>query len=283
MQYYTTNIWNVSGATAAGLATGEYGANDIGGSRSPDLIAMLRVDQVWGLFQASVAAHDNHAGYYGADETTGKPGDKWGWAGQLAFSIKNIPTGAGDAINMSAVYTNSVSRYNFQDLMGTTFAMYGGTGLAGAYRSVGLAGVSDAVFVTGSGQQLTTTYGFQGAYTHNWDPRWNTGIYGAWAAVRYNTTAKGYVCGRVHRKSCAIKWSCRLQSRFQLCNCRCDHALDSHQESDFLGRPRLHNARPKVRGWKYCDVAAAVEHRQAVYELKNQNPLTLLVRAQRNW
>lgn len=44
---------------------------------------------------------------------------------------------------------------------------------------VSLAGVSDSVFVTGSGQQLTTTYGFQGGYNHNWNPNWSTSIYGA--------------------------------------------------------------------------------------------------------
>ncbi|AWL91427.1 porin [Bradyrhizobium ottawaense] len=192
---YQSSIWNVSGATAAGLATGAYGTNNIGGTRSPDLVAMVRVDQAWGLFQASVAAHDNHAGYYGADETTGHPNDKWGWAGQLALSIKNIPTGAGDTINMTGVYTDGASRYNFQDYITTAFAMYGGTGRVGAYQSVGLGGVSDSVFVTGSGQQLTTTYGFQGAYTHNWNPQWNTAVYGGWGAVRYNSTAKGYICG----------------------------------------------------------------------------------------
>ena len=37
---------------------------------SPDVIGMVRVDQAWGLFQASFAAHDNHAAYYGATEAT---------------------------------------------------------------------------------------------------------------------------------------------------------------------------------------------------------------------
>ncbi|MGY4298920.1 hypothetical protein ACVWXN_007015 [Bradyrhizobium sp. i1.4.4] len=191
----TTNIWNVSGATAAGLASGSYGAGDIGGSRAPDLVAMLRVDQAWGLFQASVAAHDNHAGYYGVDETTGHPGDKWGWAGQLALSIKNIPTGPGDTINVQGVYTNGATGYNFQPYGPYTFALYRGTGVAGAYQSVGLAGVSDSVFVAGSGQQLTTSYGFNGAYTHNWNANWNSAIFGGWGAIRYNNTAKGYICG----------------------------------------------------------------------------------------
>ncbi|EHR01091.1 porin [Bradyrhizobium sp. WSM471] len=189
-------IWNVSAATAAGMATGTWGANDFGGSRAPDLIASVTVDQAWGYFKGSFAAHDNHAAYYGASEITGHPDDKWGWAGQLALSIKNIPTGAGDTINMSAVYTNGASRYNFQDYMAApSFAMYGGTGLAGAYQSVSLAGVSDSVFASGSGQQLTTTYGFNGGYTHNWDPHWASTIFGAYAAVRYNNTAKGYICG----------------------------------------------------------------------------------------
>lgn len=140
VQNYTTNIWNVSGATAAGLAAGAYGANDIGATRAPDLVAMLRVDQAWGLFQASVAAHDNHAAYYGSEETTGHPGDKWGWAAQLALSIKNLPTGAGDTINLTGVYANGASRYVFQDYMSSTYAMYGGTGVAGAYQSLGIAG-----------------------------------------------------------------------------------------------------------------------------------------------
>ena len=85
---------------------------------------MLRVDQAWGLFQASVAAHDNHAAYYGtrlANES-GHPDDEWGFAGQLALSIKNIPTGPGDTINIQGVYTDGATRYNIQDLAGSAGA-----------------------------------------------------------------------------------------------------------------------------------------------------------------
>ncbi|WP_338310701.1 porin, partial [Bradyrhizobium ottawaense] len=72
-----------------------------------------------------VAAHDNHVGYYGATEATGHPEDKWGWAVQLALGIKNIPTGAGDVINISGVYTEGASRYNFQELAATSYSMFG--------------------------------------------------------------------------------------------------------------------------------------------------------------
>ncbi|WP_456734165.1 porin [Bradyrhizobium sp. USDA 3364] len=195
VQHDQTAVWNVSAASAAGIATGTYGGNDLAGTVAPDLVAALRVDQSWGLFQASLAAHDNHAAYYGATELTGHPDDKWGWAGQLALSIKNIPTGPGDSINLTGVYTNGASRYNFQDGLLNVYAKYGSSSLPGVYQSVGIAGVSDTVFVAGSGQELTTTYGFNGAFNHNWDPHWTTSIFGGIGFVRYNSTAKGYICG----------------------------------------------------------------------------------------
>ena len=70
--------------------------------------------------------------------------------------------------------------------------MYGSTGLPGAYQSIGFAGVSDAVYATGHRHsRLPTSYGFRGGFTHNWDPYWNTGVYGAYAAVQVQRTAKG--------------------------------------------------------------------------------------------
>ncbi|WP_298279329.1 porin, partial [uncultured Bradyrhizobium sp.] len=84
-------------------AGGAYGSSDYAGTIAPDFVAALKVDQAWGIFQASIAAHDNHAAYYGGTEVTGHPDDKWGWAGALALSIKNIPTGPGDTINIQGV------------------------------------------------------------------------------------------------------------------------------------------------------------------------------------
>jgi hypothetical protein len=198
--YGTAGIGNLGASfSAANLVSGSFGVGDIAGSRSPDIIGLLRVDQAWGLFQVSVAAHDNHAGYYATPglagvEPGGHPDDKWGWAVSAALQIKNIPTGVGDTINLQGVYTQGASRYNFQDLMGTNYVMYGGTGVPGAYQSIGLGAVTDSLFVTGGQQELTTTYGFRGGYNHNWDPYWSSGLYGAWAAVRYNNNAKAFIC-----------------------------------------------------------------------------------------
>lgn len=282
---YQGGIWNVSAATPAGIAFGQYGANDTGGSRAPDLVAMLRVDQAWGLFQASVAAHDNHAGYYGASEVTGYPGDKWGWAGQLSLSIKNIPSGPGDTINMSAVYTNGASRYNFQSYESNVFAMYGGTNLPGAYQSIGLAGVSDTVFVAGAGQELTTTYGFNGGFTHNWDPHWASSLYGSWAAVRYNGTAKGYICG-------AVVTNLALSSGLAGCNPNFNHGTIGTYTSwtPVKGLTFLAELNYMMLDQKYASgstvtlpLQANIAKPGAAYELKNQNSFTMLLHAQRNW
>jgi hypothetical protein len=186
-------------ANSVGLATGLYGLSQIGGTVAPDAVAMFRVDQAWGLFQASFAAHDNHATWYlPTNESSGHPDDKWGFAGQLSLSIKNIPTGAGDSINLQGVYSNGAVRYALGTLAPNVFAMYGGTGAAGAYQSLGFAGSPDAVFGViggvGTALQLTTVYGVRGAFNHNWDPYWNTSIFGGWAAIRYNDNAKTQIC-----------------------------------------------------------------------------------------
>ena len=68
----------------------------------PDIIGSFRLDQAWGVFQLSAVAHGNHVAYFGATEPTGHPDDKWGFAVSAALSIKNIPTGPGDVINLQA-------------------------------------------------------------------------------------------------------------------------------------------------------------------------------------
>jgi hypothetical protein len=193
--YYQAGINNVG----LPLGLGGYGANNYGGSTFPDIVGQLRVDQAWGLFQVSAAGHHNNPGYYGTFENSGGPEGKWGYAVAAALSIKNIPTGPGDTINVQGVYTHGATRYNIQDLAGGAgaVAIYGNTGLPGAYGSIGIGNAPDAVFGTGGSLELISTWGFRGAYTHNWSPEWNTAVYGAYAQVDYNGAATALVCGGV--------------------------------------------------------------------------------------
>lgn len=290
VQYYQAGIMNLSMLSTAGIQGGAYGVNSTAGSRAPDLVAAFRVDQAWGLFQASFAAHQNTPSYYGATEPSGHPDDKWGWAAQLGLSIKNIPTGAGDTINIQGVYTDGATRYNIQDLAPASYAMYSGTGNPLLYQSIGFGQAPDAVFTgTSAGGQseleLVQTWGFRGAYTHNWDPYWNTAIYGAYAGVRYGSGAKAFICGAM-----ATAGNAAFQPGVTSCNPDFNIAqlglitrwtpVKNLTFSADLNWSRLDQKYEGV--WAHAGQANLAKPANA-YEIKDQDSVTLLLRAQRNW
>jgi hypothetical protein len=284
--YFQNNLWNVSGQTAAGILVGSYGANAYGGNVAPDIVGMVRVDQAWGLFQASVATHDNHVAYYGASETTGHPDDKWGWAAQLALSIKNIPTGVGDTLNIQGVYTNGASRYNFHSFLPTAYTMYGSSGLGGAYQSVGFAGIGDAVYsgtstANGTGLELTTTYGFRGAFTHNWNPYWNTAVYGSWAALRFTNRAKALICSGVGFTALGFVGTCNPD--FNVSSFGVITRWTPVNKLTFSADVAWTNLDQKYAGTVAPAVQSTIAKPSATYQLKDQNSVSMLLRAQRNW
>jgi len=232
--YYQAGINNLGGfGTAGGGAIpllgvfgtpgSLYGANFTANTIVPDFVAMFRSDQANYMFQVSAAAHDNHASYNSLNflnpfatgivssingspvpvfcgagtECSGHPDDYWGFAVAAGFTIKNIPTGPGDTFNAQAVFTRGATRYNIQDLasqFGAT-SLFGSSGIFGASGGLALNAAPDTVFVNGSNQHPITTFGGQFGYNHNWNPYWNTGFYGAAAAVRYDDASKLAICG----------------------------------------------------------------------------------------
>jgi Porin subfamily len=290
--YYQAGVSNlgVLGATfgAAGQL-GPFGTSDYGGTVAPDFVGMIRVDQAWGLFQASVAAHDNHAAYYGATEPTGHPDDKWGFAGQLALSIKNIPTGPGDTVNLQGVYTDGATRYNIQDLAASAGAntVFGGTNLPGAYQSVGFGIAPDTVFANGTSQQLIQTWGFRGGYTHNWSPTWNSAIYGAYAQVHYNDTSKMLLCGVG-----GVGGALRGAFGTGIISCNPDYNIGQLglitrwtpvKNLTFSADVTWTGLDQKMAGTVILPQNNTIGKPAATYELKDQNTVLLLLRAQRNW
>jgi len=203
--YLQSNLYNTSfpGFTAVTVLPtfpgGVYGTNSFAGTSVPDIVGQLRVDQAWGLFQLSAAAHQLRASYYTPTlETSGHPNDVWGYAVQGALSVKNLPTGAGDSINITATYANGASAYVTGTGKGANaLAIYGNS--AFAYQSIGLAGVADGVFaglnnIVGTSIEKTSSWGVRGAFNHNWNPYWSTSLFGAYAAFDYNNTATALIC-----------------------------------------------------------------------------------------
>ncbi len=105
-----TSLYNLStGLNAAGVTGNAYG-----GVQSPDVVGNIRIDQAWGLFQISAAAHEVDGSYNiltattaaptNLSEISGHPETKWGGSVMAALNIKNIPTGAGDDIKVDVSY-----------------------------------------------------------------------------------------------------------------------------------------------------------------------------------
>ena len=211
-----TAVYNLALPLNATLNTG----NAYAGVHAPDVVGNIRVDQAWGLFQISGAAHEVSGSYNllntvgvpagatglaGAaptalSEISGHPDTKWGGAVQGALQIKNLPTGAGDDIKVDASYAKGATKYIISTSAASpSFAMFGGTGNPAAYQSIGFGATTDAVYLPGlaggdGSLHLTESYGVRGAFNHNWDPYWSTSLYGSYSAVRYDGTAKASIC-----------------------------------------------------------------------------------------
>src|SRR6266481_1097676 len=135
-------------------ATGTTG-NAYAGVHSPDIVGNIRIDQAWGLFQISAAAHEVDGSYnsltastaapLATSEISGHPETKWGGSVMAALNIKNIPTGPGDDIKIDASYAKGDTK-NVIATSGASpsFAMFSGSGVA--YQSVGFGATTDAIY-----------------------------------------------------------------------------------------------------------------------------------------
>jgi hypothetical protein len=139
------------------------------GTHAPDTVGRIRVDQAWGLFQLSAAAHEVNASYstLGASgvpnalsEISGHSETKWGGSVMAALQIKNLPTGEGDDIKFDVSYAKGTTK-NVIATSGSSpsFAMFG---------SVGFGATTDGVYLPGAagtgGIVLTTVWGLRGAF-----------------------------------------------------------------------------------------------------------------------
>lgn len=189
----TSTVNSYSRAPLYDVTSGFTPASNWGGTGVPDIVGQVRVDQAWGVFQASALAHQLRAGpygYFGGGAGAPHPDDAWGFAAQLALSLKNLPTGAGDTINLSVGYADGASRNIIGGVSPDSFQIWGGGGTRVAY-----AYSSDGVFGANGSIQKTEAWGLRGAFNHNWDAHWSSSLFGSYTQVRYNDTAKALLAG----------------------------------------------------------------------------------------
>src|SRR5262249_12902129 len=113
-------------------------------------------------------------------------------------------------------------------------------------------------------------------------PYWNTAIYGAYSGVRYDNTAKGYICGSTAMASLGITGA----------NCNPDFNLGQAgiitrwtpvKNLTFSADVAWTHLDQKYSGLATVPARNSVAKPAAVYELKDQDTVSLLLRAQRNF
>ena len=185
-----------STANTASCALAMYGAvssnctnlgTAYGGAQLPNLVANIRIDQAWGVFQVSGAVHDVDPGYWTTANTLtsgnflggnaqtgaqnlGHPDSKAGGAVQVALQIKNLPTGPGDDFKIEGSWSLGASKYvlGTSAPLGGSFYMFG-NGPTGTAGKLAIGAISDGVYSGGPGNsgvggtqvQLTQGFGIQ--------------------------------------------------------------------------------------------------------------------------
>jgi len=297
-----TSVYNL-GIPAAIGANGT-GSNAYAGTHAPEIVGNIRVDQAWGLFQLSAAAHEVNASYntLGAgavptalSEISGHPESKWGGSVMAALNIKNLPTGAGDDIKVDASYAKG----NTKNVIATSgsspsFAMFGDSGFG--YQSVGFGATTDGVYLPGAagtgGIVLTTAWGIRGAFNHNWNPYWSSSLFGSYSSVRYDgnstdiSTAKGAYCAAFaasHPGQTGVAgvgtYSC--DPNFNVSQLGVVTRWTPVKNLTFSAEVQWFHLDQKMSGSSVFTATAPKPN--ALYEFKDQDTVSLQVRAQRNF
>ena len=298
-----TSVFNLALPLNATLG----GSNAYAGVHAPDVAGNIRVDQDWGLLQFSAAAHEVSGSYNilntaavpagatglaGAaptalSEISGHPDTKWGGAVMASLQIKNLPTGAGDDIKMDASYSKGATKYIIAT-SGTSpsFAMFGGSGVAGAYQSIGFGATTDAVYLPvangGDGSlHLTEAFGIRGAFNHNWDPYWSSSLYGSYSAVRYDGAAKAFICANYTTAGKAVSADYVCNPDYNVSQLGLLTRWTPVKNLAFTAEVQWFHLDQKFQGTALLGPAAPKP--SARYEFRDQDTLHLQVRVQRNF
>jgi len=304
-----TAVYNLS--IPAAIGANGTGSNAYAGTHAPDIVGRIRVDQAWGLFQLSAAAHEVSGSYntLGAgavptalSEISGHPETKWGGSVMAALQIKNLPTGPGDDIKLDVSYAKGHTK-NVIATSGSSpsFAMFGDSG--SAYQSVGFGATTDGVYFPGAagtgGIELTTAWGVRGAFNHNWNPYWSSSLFGGYSAVRYDggandnilgsgtSSAKGAYCaafaashpGQALVGSAAGAYTCNPD--FNVSQLGMITRWTPVKNLTFSAEVQWFHLDQKMSGSSVF--AASAPKPATLYEFKDQDTFLLQVRAQRNF
>jgi hypothetical protein len=210
-----------------------------------------------------------------------------GRGGDGGIEHQEHSTGAGDDIKVDATWSKGDTKNVISTSAASpSFVMFGGTGNPAAYRSIGFGATTDGVWLPASAGgdgtiHLTTAYGMRGAFNHNWDAHWSSSLFGSYSAVRYDGTAKAAICANYTTPAKAVSADYSCNPDFNVSQLGVitrwvpvknltfsAEVMWFHLDQKFTGTAALSPAAPKPA---------------TRYEFKDQDAVSLQLRAQRNF
>ena len=171
----------------AGSATTNVGYS---GTRIPDVVGQLRVDQGWGSAQLSAAYHQINASSAAPAAPTvfqnGKDDDGFAVSGGVEFKLPMLA--AGDVIHLEAGYENGA--YSYQDSNGISTGYNQNPTVGGLFHP----NLDAVAIANGAGTGFTLKksegYSVSGGIVHFFTPNFNNIVFGSYQEVDYGSQAK---------------------------------------------------------------------------------------------
>jgi hypothetical protein len=197
-------INTVPGSSGFGSCVGGGGVNvntgqtnDNRGNNFWDAIVNLRIDQSWGFAAISGALRNDSAAYYNnaigstnpafADTIAqGHPGDAWGYAGSIGFTLTDFLGLKGDSFAFQANAGHGAIAYVWQTQGG--FFQYAGS------NHIAYAQTADSVYANGTKQFLSDEWSAFAAYEHFWTPKIHSAWWGGMSSISWGQSAKNLIC-----------------------------------------------------------------------------------------
>jgi hypothetical protein len=162
-----------------------------GGTQIPDIVANFRVDQAWGAFQLSAAAHQiRSVNPITAGPVVGVgpvpfgtvgvtfPDDEWGFAAQAGLQVKLPMIAAGDSLWIQAAWATGALSY--------THAQQSTAVRLGTLRL----NQTDATVNPFTGDiETTDSWSISGNFLHYWMPNLRSNLFASYGEISYDASA----------------------------------------------------------------------------------------------
>jgi hypothetical protein len=194
------------------VAANNYLVGTPAGTRWPDFVGNLRVDQPWGAVQLSAAAHEVRAqAYNGAAATipsSAAPAgsvpssafplassSQYGWAIQGGVQL-NVPyLSAGDKLWLQAAYEQGALNYVYGGNLQTSYGAVNGNRFYGSANTPSDSSngwntnMYDCIFTLSGHCERQTGWSVIAVYKHYWLPTLASAIFGGYAQINYSNNA----------------------------------------------------------------------------------------------